>query len=78
MLARVVNIVNNVITMSKPSKEPSRTTVSLPPELNHEASQLVDQTGISLSDLLRQGMIRLLLESRETGSIRLLQLPKAA
>lgn len=78
MLARWVNIVNIDNTMSKPSKEPNRTTVSLPPELNREASRLVTQTGISLSDLLRQGMIRLLLESRETGSIRLLQLPRAA
>lgn len=66
--------------MSKPSKkeEPSRTTVTLPPELNTEATALVSETGISLSDLLRQGMIRLLLEKRESGSVRLLQLPRAA
>lgn len=66
--------------MSKSAKKskPSRTTVTLPPELTSEAEVLVGETGISISDLLRQGMIRLLLERRENGSVRLLQLPRAA
>lgn len=59
-------------------KEPNRITVSLPPELGSEANACSDLTGVSLSDLARQGLIRILLELRETGSVTLMQLPPAA
>lgn len=59
----------------EPNRTSSRTTVSLPAEINDEATDIVEQTGVSLSDLCRQGMIRILLERRETGSVRLMQLP---
>lgn len=59
----------------EPNRTPTRATVTLPPEINDEATDLIQQTGVSISDLCRQGMIRILLERRETGSIRLLQLP---
>jgi hypothetical protein len=66
--------------MSKATRKnkATRTTVSLPAALNKEAETLVAETGISISDLLRQGMIRLLLERREIGAVRLLQLPSRA
>lgn len=75
MLASVVNIVNKVITMRK---EPNRTTITLPPELNEEALRVCEQTGVSLSDVCRQGIVRILLEMRETGTVKLMQLPRAA
>lgn len=59
-----------MITMNKPN----RITVTLPPELNEGGLSLSNETGVSLSDLLRQGMVRLLLERRETGAVKLLQL----
>lgn len=58
-----------------PTEPAARTTVSLAPELNRELNAVVTETGVSASDLFRQGVIRLLLERRETGHIRLLQLP---
>jgi len=63
--------------MKKETKEASanRTTVTLPPELNDEAAKLCGETGVSLSDLCRQGIVRVLLERRETGGVRLLTLP---
>lgn len=54
----------------------NRITVTLPPELNGEANEVSSETGVSLSDLLRQGMIRILLERRAHGSVKLMQLPK--
>ena len=41
-------------------KEPNRITVTLPPEINAEAGEISQETGVSVSDLIRQGMIRLL------------------
>lgn len=55
--------------------KPTRITVTLPPEIDKEATKLSETTGLSLSDLSRQGMIRVLLEMREKGSMQLLQLP---
>jgi hypothetical protein len=55
--------------------KPNRITVTLPPELNEGGLNLSNETGVSLSDLLRQGMVRLLLERRETGGVKLMQLP---
>jgi metal-responsive CopG/Arc/MetJ family transcriptional regulator len=57
-------------------KEANRITVTLPPDLSGEANEVSSETGVSLSDLLRQGMIRILLERREAGSVKLMQLPK--
>lgn len=63
---------------SKKDDEASgRTTLRLPPPLDAEAAKVVARTGVSLSDLLRQGMVRLVLELRDTGGIRLLTLPPA-
>jgi hypothetical protein len=56
--------------------KPNRITVTLPPELNEGGITLSNETGVSLSDLLRQGMVRLLLERRETGGVKLMQLPR--
>lgn len=71
MFARFVIFVNNDNAMNKPN----RITVTLPPELNEGGLNLSNETGVSLSDLLRQGMVRLLLERRETGGVKLMQLP---
>lgn len=57
-------------------KEANRITVTLPPDLSGEANEVSAETGVSLSDLLRQGMIRILLERRLNGSVQLMQLPK--
>lgn len=57
-------------------KEPSRITVSLPAELSGEANQVASETGVSLSDLLRQGIIRILLERRQRGTVQLMKLPQ--
>lgn len=59
-------------------KEANRITVTLPPDLSGPANEVSNETGVSISDLLRQGMIRILLERREHGSVKLMQLPKAA
>jgi len=71
VFARFVIFVNNDNAMNKPN----RITVTLPPELNEGGLNLSNETGVSLSDLLRQGMVRLLLERRETGGVKLMQLP---
>jgi metal-responsive CopG/Arc/MetJ family transcriptional regulator len=63
--------------MSTKKTESNRITVTLPPELSSEANAVSTETGVSLSDLLRQGMIRLLLERRETGSVKLMQLTRS-
>lgn len=57
-------------------KTANRITVTLPPDLSGEANEVSDETGVSLSDLLRQGMIRILLERRTQGSVKLMQLPR--
>jgi hypothetical protein len=66
-----------MLTMSAKTKrdETNRTTVTLPADLNEEAAKLVSETGVSLSDLCRQGLVRMILERRETGNVRLLPLP---
>ena len=66
-----------MLTMRAKSKkdEANRTTVTLPADLNAEATKLVSETGVSLSDLCRQGLVRMILERRETGNVRLLPLP---
>jgi len=68
-----------MLTMNAKSKkdEVRRATVTLPAELNAEASQLETETGVSLSDLCRQGLVRMIIERRETGNVRLLPLPAA-
>ena len=82
MFARFVIIVNNANAMKKDAKAPTapanRITVTLPPDLSVPANELSLVTGVSTSDLLRQGMIRILLEHRENGGVRLMQLPKPA
>lgn len=69
--------------MKKPvdAKTPTaanRITVTLPAELNDGAEEVSTATGVSVSDLLRQGMIRILLERQQTGQVKLMQLPKPA
>jgi hypothetical protein len=71
VFARFVIVVNNVDAM----KKPNRITITLPPELDGEATECCDRTGVSLSDLARQGLVRVLLELRQTGSVKLMQLP---
>ena len=69
-----VNIVNNVNTMSKPT----RYTITLPAELDRELSKVCAETGVALADLLRQGGIRILTEKIQTGSVALMKMPKMA
>ena len=57
-------------------KTPNRITISLPDDLGDEANQACARTGVSLSDLCRQGLVRVLRELRQTGSVKLMQLPK--
>jgi hypothetical protein len=67
-----------MLTMSatQPIKpKDTRTTLNLPPELGTEVSALAAETGVSLNDLCRQGLVRMILEKRDTGSVRLLPLP---
>ena len=65
-------------TVAAASPAANRITVTLPPDLNFGAEEVSTETGVSVSDLLRQGMIRILLERRETGGVKLMQLPKPA
>lgn len=57
-------------------KGPNRITITLPDELGDEANEASARTGVSQSDLCRQGIVRILLELRQTGSVTLMQLPK--
>ncbi|GAA5141291.1 hypothetical protein GCM10023213_25170 [Prosthecobacter algae] len=66
----IVNIDNAM------KKQAARTTVTLPPELNEPAEALSQETGVSVADLLRQGMIRVISERRQTGKVVLMQLTK--
>lgn len=74
MFAICVIIVNNVNTMSKPL----RYTITLPPELDRELTDICQETGVALADLLRQGGIRILTEKLQTGSVALMQMPTRA
>lgn len=58
------------------SKQANRTTVTLPDPLQEEVDHIAAETGVSISDLFRQGMIRVAKEMRETGGLRLLKLPE--
>ncbi|HRJ10662.1 MAG TPA: ribbon-helix-helix domain-containing protein [Prosthecobacter sp.] len=58
-------------------KSATRITVTLPPELDEAASKVSLETGVSISDLMRQGMIRIITERLNTGNVTLLQLPPA-
>ncbi len=71
MFAFFVHIVNIVDAMSR--RQLPRITVTLPPELEAEAGRLAAETGVSVSDLLRQGMIRVLREREETGGVVLMK-----
>jgi hypothetical protein len=53
--------------------KPARYTVTLPPEMDDAVSEFSKETGISISDLARQGLIRVMQEVRREGSARLLK-----
>lgn len=74
MFASFVNIVNNVNAMSKPT----RYTITLPAELDKKLTEICEDTGVALADLLRQGGIRILTEKLATGRVELMQMPKCA
>lgn len=63
--------------MSNPTK-PNRYTVSLPEPLEAEVAEFSQRTGISVSDLLRQGMVRVVKEKRTTGKVEILALEPMA
>lgn len=58
--------------------KPSRYTVSLPEPLEAEVAEFSERTGISVSDLLRQGMVRVVKEKRATGKVEILALEPLA
>ena len=52
-------------------KQTKKVTTVLPTALSDEAESIVVETGIGLSDLLRQGLIRVVNERRKEGQINL-------
>lgn len=73
MFAFTVIFVNNDNEMKT---DALRITITLPPELGGLAQELSAETGVSLSDLCRQGIIRVISERQETGHVVLKQLPR--
>lgn len=74
MLARHVNIVNND-NMTDEQTITKKVTTVLNGDFAAEAEELVQTTGFGLADILRQGLIRVLLEVRERGSFETKRLP---
>ena len=68
MFDHKVNDVNNG-DMSKPA----RYTITLTAEMDAEVTEFSKETGVSISDLARQGLIRVMNEARQEGTVRIMK-----